>query len=93
MGKNGHAPEPEWESDFREHFLYFPERAGAEVAAERLRAKGWTVEVGRSAADEDWLVLATDHFPKDDNLYTEWEELEQMAEELGGRYDGHGGPA
>ena len=93
MKTNGHNPEAgEWESDFRDHFLYFPAKASAEIAAQRLLAKGWTVQVARSADDEDWLVFATDHFPSEEEFESERQELERLAEELGGRYDGWGEP-
>jgi len=92
MRTNGHTPEPEWEFNFREHFLYFPNKAVADVAATRLRAKGWAVEVSRAAVRDDWLVLATDHWPNEEKFESEWQELHRLAEELGGEYDGYGGP-
>lgn len=92
MGKNGHAPEPEWEFNFREHFLYFPDKATADKAAARLLVKGWAVKVERAVGREDWLVLATDHWPNEEEFESEWQELNRLAEELGGEYDGYGGP-
>lgn len=92
MGKNGHAPEPEWEFNFREHFLYFPDKAAANKAAARLIVKGWAVKVERAVGREDWLVLATDHWPNEEEFESEWQELNRLAEELGGEYDGYGGP-
>lgn len=92
MRTNGNTSEPEWEFDFRDHFLYFPKRSSADAAAERLRAKGWMVKVARAVGREDWLVMATDHWPNEEKFESEWRELEQLAEELGGEYDGYGGP-
>ena len=88
---NGHGAH-DWESDFREHFLYFPEKSKADLAAARLRTKGWTVQIDQAAPGEDWLVLATDHWPNEEKFERERLELERLAEELGGRYDGYGGP-
>ena len=94
MTTNGHsnAEGPEWELDFRDHFLYFPEKSNADIAAERLRAKGWIVKVSRSAGYEDWLVFATEHWPKEEEFESQRQELERLAEDLGGVYDGWGGP-
>lgn len=92
MSTNGHAPEPEWEFNFREHFLYFPDKAAANKAAARLIAKGWEVKVERAVGRVDWLVLATDHWPNEEKFESEWQELHRLAEELGGEYDGYGGP-
>ena len=97
MSTNGHSngaspAEWEWESDFRDHFFYFPEKSTAEQAAKRLLAKGWTVYVTFSAVTEDWLVQATDPAPSDEEFESQFRELESLAEELGGRYDGYGGP-
>lgn len=92
MSTNGHSPEPEWEFEFRDHFFYFPKKSSADVAAERLRAKGWTAEVSKAAGREDWLVLATDHWPSEERFESEWQEMQRLAEELGGEYDGYGGP-
>ena len=92
MSANGRSPDPEWEFDFRDHFFYFPERSSADAAAKRLRAKGWTVNVSRAVGREDWLVLATDHWPNEEKFESEWQEMQQLAEELGGEYDGYGGP-
>ncbi len=82
-----------WESDFLEHFFYFPEVRGAETAAERLRTKGWTARVSWIKDDKEWLVLATDPAPNDEVLEALYYQLEALAEELGGKYDGWGGPA
>lgn len=93
-GKSNGGPSAgaEWESDFREHFLYFPDKAAADKAAARLRAKGWSVEVERAVVRKDWLVLATDHWPNEEEFESQWQELHRLAEELGGEYDGYGGP-
>ena len=92
MSTNGHTSEPEWEIDFRDHFLYFPEKSNADAAAKRLLAKGWSVQVTRDVEGQDWLVFATELAPREEEFEATRLELEKMAEELGGRYDGWGGP-
>src|SRR2546423_8097964 len=94
MGTNGkdYPPEQAPDSNLLEHFLYFPEKSHAETAGERLRAKGWTVKIARAASSTDWLVLATEYWPNEEKFEQTRQELESLAEELGGRYDGWGGP-
>lgn len=90
---NGTTPlDAEWESDFREHFFYFLERYNADAAAERLLAKGWKVQVTQSAVRGDWLLLATDPAPSDDDFEDLYRELEGLAKEFDGEYDGWGSP-
>lgn len=93
MGKNGHTPEPEWEMNFQDHFFYFPDKASADVAAERLLRKGWSVHVSQTPGRDDWSVIATDPMPNEEEFEEQRQELERLAEELGGKYDGWGGPA
>ncbi|HEY6250240.1 MAG TPA: ribonuclease E inhibitor RraB [Candidatus Angelobacter sp.] len=92
MGRNGHAPEPEWEINFRDHFFFFPEKSKADMAAERLLKKGWRVQVSRTAGRDDWSVTATDPMPNEEEFEAQYQELKSLAEELGGEYDGYGGP-
>ncbi len=87
MSKNGCT-----DTDFIEHFFYFPERSNADKAGERLRAKGWRVQVTKSADEENWLVFATQLSPIEDQLEKLWWELTQLAKELDGEYDGYGRP-
>lgn len=86
------SPDWEWQADFREHFFYFPEENNAKRAAERLRAKGWKVQISWSADTENWLVLATDPAPIEEELEALYHQLESLAEEFGGEYYGWGGP-
>ncbi len=87
MSKNGST-----DTDFIEHFLYFPDKSNADKAAERLRAKGWKVQVTRGADEENRLVFATQPSPIEDELEKLWHELTRLAEELNGEYDGYGRP-
>lgn len=77
---------------FIEHFLYFPKKIQAEIAARRLTAKGWTVVVRMGADGENWLALAKQPAPIDRDIEEVREELERLAKELNGEYDGWGAP-
>jgi hypothetical protein len=78
--------------EFLDHYLYFSKRANAEKAAEKLRGKGWTVEVRKGADGKDWLTLAKQPAPIEDEIEEIRDELERLAEDLGGEYDGWGAP-
>lgn len=65
------------------HFLYFPNKQDADCAGERLRTCGVSVEIRKSAGD-DWLVLGT----KDSEAEQAREEMEALAAEFHGEYDG-----
>ena len=80
----------EAKSQFLDHYLYFPQKSLAQQAGDRLQAKGWTVEVKRAADGESWLTLAKQPAPIDDTIEEVRDELEQLASELGGEYDGWG---
>lgn len=73
-----------------EHFLYFPKKSQAEKAAERLKTKGWSVAVRMGADGEDWLTLAKQPAPIEHDIESVRDELECLADELGGEYDGWG---
>jgi hypothetical protein len=87
MSKNGSI-----DTDFIEHFFYFPDKSNADKAAERLRAKSWRVQVTWRVEEENWLVFATQPSPIEDELEKLWFELTRLAEELDGEYDGYGRP-
>ncbi|HTD23446.1 MAG TPA: ribonuclease E inhibitor RraB [Terriglobales bacterium] len=87
MSKNGST-----DTDFIEHYFYFPERFNADKAAERLQAKGWRVQVTKGADEENWLVFATQLSPIEDELEKLWWELTRLAKEFNGEYDGYGRP-
>jgi hypothetical protein len=92
VSTNGNTGEPEWEIDFRDHFFYFPDRTNADAAAKRLLAKGWTAQVAPSPDGQEWSVFATELAPREEDFEATRLEMENMAEESGGRYDGWGGP-
>ncbi len=72
-----------------EHFLYFRKKSNAKAAADRLRGKGWTVEVRKGADGKNWLALARQPAPIEDIEET-GEELETLARDFDGEYDGWG---
>jgi hypothetical protein len=73
-----------------EHFLYFPEKTHAKEAAKRLKAKGWAVEIRMGADGENWLVLAKQPASISAGIEKTREELERLAKDFHGEYDGWG---
>ncbi len=88
--ENGGKGETDSKPEFLDHYLYFQKKSDAQQAARRLCGKGWTVEVTRGADGKNWLVLAKQPAPIDDDIEEVRNELEHLAEELGGEYDGWG---
>jgi Regulator of ribonuclease activity B len=71
------------------HYIYFPQKMVAERSVERLRDRGFSVEVRKGADGMNWLVLVTMFPPKSSEQMDELQnELEALAGELGGEYDG-----
>ncbi len=71
------------------HFLYFPKKPNAEEAGERLRSRGFSVEVRQSPDGEKWLALATKASPKTgEEMDERRDEMEALAAQFGGDYDG-----
>jgi hypothetical protein len=75
---------------FLDHYLYFPKKSNAEKAATHLRERGWTVEVKMGADGENWLALAKQPAPIEEDIGGIRDELEELADRLGGEYDGWG---
>ncbi len=73
--ENGYKPSEEF-PEYIEHFLYFPRSSDAEMAAEQLRARGWSTKVDLGADDRDWLVLATQPAKGDEDLSDVFPEME-----------------
>jgi hypothetical protein len=71
-----------------EHYLYFRRKNLAKKAAMRLEAKGWQAEVRLGADGENWLTLARQPAPLEENFEGIRDELVQLAEVLHGEYDG-----
>lgn len=76
-------------SEPMKHYLYFPKKPIAEEAGERLRSRGFSVEVRKGASGKDWLALATKVPPKTGEQMDELrDEMEALAAQFGGEYDG-----
>lgn len=75
---------------FIDHYLYFPRRHDAERAADRVRAMTWAVEFKMGADGKNWLVLAKQPVPIEEDIGDIRDELERLAEEFHGEYDGWG---
>ena len=72
-----------------QHYFYFGTRAVAERASERLRGLSYSAEIQKGALGNDWLVLAKKAAVLNEaGLAAIQQELQGMAVELGGEYDG-----
>jgi hypothetical protein len=58
------------------HYLYFPKKRNAEEVGERLRKRGFSVEVQKSSDGENWTVTATKSPP------TSGEQMNELRDEL-----------
>jgi regulator of RNase E activity RraB len=81
-----------------EHFVYFSSEVAARNAAGAVRARGYDVEVREApeSVENPWLLFATHQVMLDANrARASRAELEAVAAEYGGDYDGWGsaGPA
>jgi len=71
------------------HYLYFRKKAQVEKAGQKLRKLGFEVDVRRGADGETWLALARPGPTKRPaDIEGLRDELETLAQELGGEYDG-----
>lgn len=70
------------------HFLYVPDRAGADAVAHALDADGWSISL-EARGDATWLVVATRVRPVTPELARRTRSLlEALAARHGGVYDG-----
>jgi hypothetical protein len=71
------------------HYLYFQRKDAAARTAVELRARGFRIEERLGADGVNWLVLARhDAIPTEKAIASVRKTLEQLAERLGGEYDG-----
>jgi len=71
------------------HYLYFPDKANAEKAAQWFRSQGFSVETKLGADGENWLTLVKQPQPPDAaEMEKVREEMEALASQLHGEYDG-----
>ncbi len=72
------------------HYLYFPRAKEGKAVAALLRQRGFSVESRRGADGVNWLVLAEHSLsPEDEAGLAVREELERLAEQHSGEYDGY----
>lgn len=71
-----------------DHYFFFRDQNGADQAAHRLEERGWAiVSVSLHAELEKWLLQARQPGPIE-NLQELQTELDLLADDLGGEYDG-----
>ncbi|HVG62363.1 MAG TPA: ribonuclease E inhibitor RraB [Hyalangium sp.] len=71
------------------HYLYFPRAKEGKAVAAQLRQRGFSVEYRKGADGVNWLVLAEHSVsPGDEAGLTVRDELERLAQEHSGEYDG-----
>ncbi len=71
------------------HYLYFPRAKEGKAVAALLRQRGFNVEYRKGADGVNWLVLAEHTLsPEDEAELAVREELERLAQQYSGEYDG-----
>ncbi|HYH95648.1 ribonuclease E inhibitor RraB [Hyalangium sp.] len=71
------------------HYLYFPRAKEGKAVAAELRQRGFTVESRKGSDGVNWLVLAEHSLtPGDEAGLAVREELERIAQQHSGEYDG-----
>ncbi len=90
--ENGYRSTKEF-PEYIDHYIYFAIRKDADSAASQLVKRGWTTRVERSAADDDWLLLATQPATGNEEMEDIYFELCAFAEKFNGHYDGWERPA
>jgi hypothetical protein len=71
------------------HFLYFPEKANAEQAAQWFRSQGFMTETRLGADEQNWLTLVKHEAPSSqDEMERLRAEIEALVSQLHGEYDG-----
>lgn len=71
------------------HYLYFPKKGAALVAAAELRRQQFAVEDRLGADGQNWLVLARHAIiPSEATIGAAREIMEKLAKIGGGEYDG-----
>lgn len=71
------------------HYLYFREKANAEKAAQWFRSQGFSVDVLLGGDNENWLALVKHEITDNQHDFEKLrEEMEILAEQMNGEYDG-----
>jgi hypothetical protein len=88
--ENGYRASKEY-PEYIDHWFYFPSKADAEQAAERLLKRGWLTKIVETG-DLDWLLVATQPATGDEDTGPIFEELTAFAVQFNGIYDGYERP-
>jgi hypothetical protein len=75
-------------ADKVEYFTYFPSKKVATQACRELEKSGFTTNVRKSAAGNNWLVLVANPMADKSSLERDEKAIEHLVESLGGEYDG-----
>jgi hypothetical protein len=86
QGKENSQPGPR----FIDHYLYFPRQSNAKQVSQQLQGRGWLVEIKMGADGKNWLVLAKQPVPIEQDIEDIRDYLEQLARNFQGEYDGWG---
>ncbi len=71
------------------HYVYMPDKGGAESCARKLQCDGFNAQCRMGADNVSWLVLAThDLVPDEGALQRVIDHLTEIAVSAGGEYDG-----
>jgi hypothetical protein len=71
------------------HYLYFSDKANAEKAAQWFQSQGFSVETRLGADGENWLTSVKHPIPtKTEDMEKLRDEMEALAAQLNGEYDG-----
>jgi aminoglycoside phosphotransferase (APT) family kinase protein len=73
---------------FLDHYFFFSDQGDADQAAQRLQERGWTIEsMSLDAKQQKWLLQARQAGPIE-NLSELQTELDLLADDHHGEYDG-----
>jgi hypothetical protein len=73
-----------------DHYFYFLKKHNAHRAGHELQIKGWKVDVKMGGDGKSWLLLAKQPAPIDRHIADVRDEMEHLAAEFHGEYDGWG---
>jgi hypothetical protein len=71
-----------------DHYFFFPDQADADRAAQRLQERGWAIESISLNAEVEKIQLQARQPGPIDNLSALQTELDLLADEYNGEYDG-----
>jgi len=71
-----------------DHYFFFPDQSDADRAAQRLQERGWTIESVSLNAEVEKVQLQARQPAPIENLSALQTELDLLADEFNGEYDG-----